>query len=282
MFSERKKELLLQRGFSKEDIDNELSEYCEKKKGWNISAVSPEDVRDSESIDVLKMLFCKDCIQSPSFGAPYAEYNLRYFAVHESAYTGSMAELDPYIACFVRAVNACGVNTGMSCDGWHRHYDKDQYRPMKLWMLDRYSTLWLWLIMEHVFGEKWDPGDHRRSLMWHDQWEPHQYDGNETYTELEVMREYHNEKSLLIYRITKGREKETYEKLYRQAQFLEKYKSEIQYIKRNMLYDLLMDKAVEDICCNMDFLGIRRIMEKYCRKDLAERGKLWQKQMRAS
>ena len=96
------------------------------------------------------------------------------------------------------------------------------------------------------------------------------------------MREYHNEKSLLIYRITKGREKETYEKLYRQAQFLAKYKSEIQYIKRNMLYDLLMDKAVEDICCNMDFLGIRRIMEKYCREDLAERGKLWQKQMRAS
>ena len=56
----------------------------------------------------------------------------------------------------------------------------------------------------------------------------------------------------------------------------------MQRIKRSMLYDLLVLESEADICCNMDFLAIRRIMEKYCRKDLAERGKLWQKQMRAS
>ena len=45
-----------------------------------------------------------------------------------------------------------------------------------------------------------------------------------------------------------------------------------------MLYDLLVLESEADICCDMDFLAIRRTMEKYCREDLAEMGKIWEKQ----
>ncbi|WP_026499522.1 hypothetical protein [Butyrivibrio sp. WCD2001] len=67
--------------------------------------------------------------------------------------------LDPYIAAFTRAVNECGA-----------------YTVMRLWMAEPYSTLWLWMITEYVFGENWKSAENRDFLpdylRRHDMWEP--------------------------------------------------------------------------------------------------------------
>lgn len=76
------------------------------------------------------------------------------FALPVTPFTVSPSELDPYIARFVKAVNEIGVKTVMSCDGWHQNQDIG-IRQVRLWMADRYSVHWLWLITEFVFGEKW-------------------------------------------------------------------------------------------------------------------------------
>ena len=258
---DQKSSLLRRRGFTEEEIANNLSDYL-AGDSWKIRSISVEEVRESFDSDVLNKLFDKDSIPDYSFANPFTVHGFKFFANNPIQFNVPTAELDPYIAAFVRAVNLCGAFTGMSCDGWHKDQDKSYYREMKLWFPDRYSVLWLSIIIEYVFGESWKgKPKYDDTSLWYDQWEPVQKDKESFKAERLGL---YQSKSMMIYRITKGREKEAYSKVYKYAEFLMEHKEALLSIRSNVI-EVIRD--IEDID-SVGFLELRRRMLSICKNDL--------------
>ena len=235
----QKTNLLRQRGFTEEEIANNLSDYL-SNDSWKIKSVSVEEVRESFDSDVLNKLFDKDSIPDYSFANPFTVHGFKFFANNPIQFNVPTAELDPYIAAFVRAVNLCGAFTGMSCD----------------------SVLWLSIIIEYVFGESWKgKPKYDDTSLWYDQWEPVQKD--EDSFKAERLGLYQS-KSMMIYRITKGNEKEAYSKVYKYAEYMQKNQSELVSIRERIVEGL---KGIDNIE-TLGFLEVRRRMLSICKNDL--------------
>lgn len=162
-----KKQLLLQRGFSKHDIDTNFSDY---KGRWAIDSISKEKVMAATNIYQLSPLFKKDSMEEPKMCSRYHGYNFHFFADGVSPCDVSPSEMDPYIARLCNALNSIGVKTCYSCDGWHERYAPYISR-MEICMKERYSVIWFWLIAEFIFGEYWRH-NRPRHHDWHNEWEP--------------------------------------------------------------------------------------------------------------
>ena len=258
---DQKSSLLRRRGFTEEEIANNLRDYL-TGDSWKIGSISVEEVRESFDSEVLNKLFDKDSIPYYSFANPFDEYGFSFFEENPIRFELPAAELDPYIAAFVRAINLIGAFTGMSCDGWHKKQDKCFYREMKLWFPDRYSVLWLSIILEYVFGESWKgKPKYDDTSLWYDQWEPVQKD--EESFKAERLGLYQS-KSMMIYRITKGREKEAYSKVYKYAEYMQKNQSELVSIRDRIVEGL---KEIDNIE-TLGFLEVRRRMLSICKNEL--------------
>lgn len=258
--NKQKNDLLLRRGFTKEEISNNLCNYL-TGDSWMINTVSVEEVRESFDSNVLDRLFNKDSVKY-RWTNVNCDYGFKFFMDKPVTFNVPAAELDPYIAAFVRAVNLCGAFTCMSCDGWHKDYDKSSYREMKLWLPERYSVLWLWIIIEFIFGEKWK-GNKTDSkwAIWNDQWEPVQVDDDVIKAKQAGI---YIRRNMMVYRITKGIEKEAYSKTYSYAKFLLDHQGDILSIREKVIDRLKNIENIDDI----SFLQIRKEMLKVCKDDL--------------
>ena len=272
--SKQKKELLLRRGFTEEEINSDFEEYRDGQKKWLIRTITIDEVLNSDDSDVLDRLFAKDSSSDSSMHSTGNEKDgFRIFAAKRTGFNVEAAVMEPYIAAFVREINECGAYTTMSCDGWHSQYDVEKTRPVQLWMTERFSAVWMWLIMEFVFGEKWkDNETYIDRLSWDDQWEPNSYDYEENRKYYESKRLGVGEKAMMIYRITPGREKKAYEKIYKYSCFLKEHRQEILRIKEEVIAGMRSDRDEFEWNYLAYFLEIRRVMAKYAQEDLEKLG----------
>ncbi|MCR4789014.1 MAG: hypothetical protein K5888_10540 [Lachnospiraceae bacterium] len=272
--NKEKTELLLQRGFTEEEIKSRFKEYRDGQKQWLIATITIDEVLNSDDSDVLMRLFAKDSSSDSSIcSTGNGKEGFGIFASKSVGFDVAAAVMEPYIAAFVREVNECGAYTCMSCDGWHAEYDGKETRPVQLWMKERFSAVWMWLIMEFVFGEKWkDNETYIDRLSWDDQWEPNPYDYEENTNIFESKRLGVEEKAMMIYRITPGRERKAYEKIYKYSRFLKEHRQEILQIKEKVIAGMRSEKDETEWNYYASFLEIRRVMAKYAQEDLEKLG----------
>ena len=245
-----KKEVLLQRGFSEYDIDTNFEHYS---GDWNITTITKEQVAAARTVRQLEPLFRQDSVEHPYWCATYIGRSFNAFANDNQAFTVAPSKLDPYIARLCRAVNEIGVCTCMSCDGWHKSDRRSA--DMELYMKDRYSVIWFWLITEYVFGEKWHRQD-RYKGWWHNIWEPFDFDQTPYGRDpRDMMRCNYN-----IQNATEA--KAVFEKNNCYAVFLEKHKDAFLGIRKlitDTLTEKINSKEIKHIE-TMGFFEVRRCM----------------------
>ena len=255
-----KKAILLRRGFSPEEIQSGFSGM--QKWDWYINTITGEEVLavpedDPKAIkDMAKRLFAMDSVDyrmsERYLDDPFEVYMQR------KPYVPPASILEPYIARLVRILNRIGVYTCMSCDGWHAEArDRVSFatkREMKLWMRDRYSVLWMWLLMEFVFGERWIRSRAKDDKTWLNIWEPDLY-----------MSGFTAYDCLMLCRIENGKEREVYEKNDRYAVFLEQHKDRICAIRNKWVNGLAKEEEDPD---DLNFLEVRRRILAYVQADL--------------
>lgn len=253
-----KRELLTQRGFriGNQDIETYFANY---EGRWRIRTISKEEVVKETDLQLLKKkLFAKDSIE-PSINSTVLYDTFDFFAEPIQPFQVAASELDPYIARFVTVVNEIGVKTLMSCDGWHRN--QDQYsREVRLWMYDRFSVYWLWLITEYVFGETWIRSKADDYAMWKNKWQP---DNSRDY-------EYPFEQCKMIIDIERGDERKVYDKIQRYAEYLEQNRELLLRIREKWIQafrndDKLMAEANDK---DKNFIKMHRKIREIIEEDL--------------
>lgn len=254
-YEKEKRELLTQRGFriGNQDLETYFANY---EGRWRIKTISKEDVVKTTDLYLLKKkLFAKDSIE-PSINSTVLYDTFEYFAAPIQPFQVAATELDPYIARFVRAINEIGVKTSMSCDGWHLEQDIG-VRQMTLWMRDRYSVLWLWLITEYVFGEKWVHSQSINSLMWRDKWQP------DDSADL-----CHNRQCMMILQIESGHEQMIYNRIQADARYLENQRKPLLQIRDKWIDTFQNDAEVRTSLERMGFMEVRRKVRGVIEQDL--------------
>lgn len=172
---EEKRNLLIQRGFSAEEIEGRFEDYINGTENWYIETVDPKEVSESFELEVIAKLFQKDSVANQGFHILGEDFVFeQYSSIHQNSREKipNASALDPFVARLVFAVNKCCIFTLMSCDGWHeRDYGQ---RELTLWMQSRYDTVWFWIIAERVFGETGPRKypDYNRSKNWINSFEP--------------------------------------------------------------------------------------------------------------
>lgn len=221
------RELLLRRGFTEEDIDTKFRAYISCEKEWRINSITPEAVAKATSVDELMPLFSKDSVDN-RWGNPWGASGKDFASFVQKdvkPFEIPAGILEPHIAFLAAAVNEIGAFTTMSCDGWHdESFEQWGEHTMKLHMNERYSAMWLLLVMRQVFGECDNDG-----------WDTWRF-----YDEDNAMPEYRN-LNMLACRMSEGNELNIYEKNYRYAlvmkenkdAFLEKRQDIISYLRVN-------------------------------------------------
>lgn len=244
-----KKQLLLRRGFSEEDIANDFAEYT---SDWNISTITKEQVISASDTQQLTKLFSMDSVETKSWCCTYYGYSFDYFAQDITEFRVSPSELDPHIARLCKAVNSIGVKTCMSCDGWHKN-EPSGIRCMKLYMTDRYSVIWFWLITEFIFGEYWQ---HNQPLRygWSNIWEPFdsEADGIGGQCKRDMM--------VCMYSI--NRAEQLFNKQDHYARFIEKHRYEFLALRKQLvtlLYNQMKNNQIDNID-SVNFMKARRYM----------------------
>lgn len=242
-----KKELLLQRGFSEHDIDTNFAEYSGE---WNIKTITLKQVAASTNTRQLAPLFYMDSLNY-TFATTHYGFVFRKFAEPASPCEASPSQLDPYIARLCNAVNSIGIKTCMSCDGWHK--EKLRYSSqMELYMKDRYSVLWFWLIAEFIFGEYWQ-NSRPLEYNWVGQWEPFDY---------EDMGILQDPRDMMICRYPVDNAKQIFYKQDCYAKFIEKHKNEFLELREHIIKEILErteNNEIEPID-TVGFLQARRYM----------------------
>ncbi len=266
VFGEDKRRLLIQRGFLPEEIDSHFRNYISGTGEWNILSISPEELDKTDELKDIAGIFAKDSVKEIR-GAVGGTNDFRGFSSPQlinDSYRVSAAILDPYVARLVLAAGRCGINTCMSCDGWHKKMDREQ-RSVRIWMADRYSTLWFWIIAEKVFGEKWSKTHPLDWTEWVGRFEP---DNNtDDVTGFSVP-------SKVIYRIEKGDEATAYKKINLYAAFLEDNHDQLCRIREKWISVIKEGRTDEDIDM-ISFLGIRRIICESVEPELFELAAKW-------
>lgn len=261
-----KKAILLRRGFSPEEIQSGFSEM--KKWDWQINTITREEVLavpedDPKAVDdMAKRLFAMDSVDN-RISARYLDDPFEVY-MQSKPYVPPASILEPYIARLVRILNHIGVYTCMSCDGWHAEAgDRVSFvtkREMKLWMRDRYSVLWMWLLMEFVFGERWIRSRAKDDKTWLNIWEPDRYISADF---LQIGLASYD--CLMLCRLEDGKEMEVYEKNDRYAAFLEKHKDRICAIRNKWVNGLAKEEEDPD---DLNFMKVRRRILAYVQADL--------------
>jgi hypothetical protein len=239
---------LRKRGF---DIkDESVEQYFKSYKGeWQITTCSKDEIWKIKDVDVLKQkLFAKDSMHynfaCTATSSSYDDFKNYDFSTVEASV------LDPYIARFVHAINSVGVHTIMSCDGWHERRG-EKNTVMKLWMYERYSVIWFWLIAECIFGETWNKEYRYYSETWRNKWEP---DGDKKYFMVKGSRVV-EETCLIKLVIDRYKENEIYERIDRYSKYIEENREQICRIR-----EFMIQKIQDEELKGVGFLGTRKIM----------------------
>ncbi|MBQ7765964.1 MAG: hypothetical protein IJ397_03865 [Lachnospiraceae bacterium] len=252
-----KKEILVRRGF---DIgEKDVATYFANYKGeWRIQTISKEEIVKEEDLYQLeRKLFAKDTILPCSIDAMIGCDTFDAFALPVIPFTVSPSELDPYIARFVKAVNKIGVKTVMSCDGWHKNQDIG-IRQVRLWMSDRYSVHWLWLITEFVFGEKWIPSKTDRYSMWKDIWQPDNHRD----------AEYPGTQCKMIIDMSRENEKKVYNRIQQYAEYLEQNREPLLRIREKWIREFTNGETMMKEADAMSFMEMHRKIQAIVEEDL--------------
>ena len=239
-----KKQILLKRGFGAHDIATGFAEY---KGNWNISTITKKQLMTASDAKQLNRLFDMDSVDNNNWCCTYYGYSFDFFAKDISPFEVAPSELDPYIARLCKAVNSIGVKTCMSCDGWHKD-DSFNVRLMKLYMTDRYSVIWFWLITEYIFGEYWQ---HSQPLRygWYNVWEPND-------------REYGARRDMMscLYSINEAEQLFNKQDCY--ACFIETHRNEFLDLRKALitsLYDKMKNNVINNID-SVNFMKARQYM----------------------
>lgn len=248
-----RKQVLLKRGFSEYDIDTDFKFYTGK---WNINTMTKEDVIKAKTEDELKLLFYKDSVDIGGFCPTYIGRTFDSFAKYDATFNVSPSELDPNIARLCIALNHIGVRTIMSCDGWHKKDPFDSYNTrdtcMRLYMSDRYSVMWFWLITEYIFGERWC---HERphSISWNNIWEVF---------DCEYSICGRDPRDMMVCTYSPKEARSIFNKNNYYAEFMEKHKDELLALRGQIIsstYKKIKSGIISDIE-NIKFLELRKYM----------------------
>ena len=101
------------------------------------------------SIDALSELFCTD--YSYGIGALDQWHDASRFRHNYYVPKVEVKILEPFIARFVKALSACSVETGNSCDG--NHTSKTRNQRMMISVADPYYHAWYKFIMTHYLRD---------------------------------------------------------------------------------------------------------------------------------
>ncbi len=255
-----KTEILIKRGFTKSEIKDHFAGIPDER--WSINTISKEEINsadpnDTKQMDELyKKLFAKDSINcsiiSPVFGLSFSEYRNELSNVGN--YKIEASELEPYIARLILVLNRIGVMTVCSCDGWH----KKSSSSMKIWMPERYSVIWMWLIMEYVFGENWNHQKAYYAYTWENKWEP-EYECE--------MFPWVKKESRMVCRFKKKDALSIYERNNCYAHFLEEHAKAFTEINNKWIKWLQQNNSDIEIE-GLGFLELRKLIYGYISSDL--------------
>ena len=226
---EAKKRLLIQRGFTEEEIDNGFRDPDGTLR-WSIETISAEALADSCELEELAKLFKKDSVR-PDWGAPHGGMSFEkyssLFESEEGKYL-SASTLDPYIARLIIAANKCCIFTSMSCDGWH---DNNTWgNNLRIGMSDEFSKVWFCIIAEKIFGNN-SQDDKYDGFM------PDSYDFLDGFSA----------RIRVIYRISKNNEARDYQMINNYAAFLEQFSNELCGIREKWIAALLSKYSCNEL-----------------------------------
>ena len=259
-----KRRLLIQRGFTADEIETGLEDYLNGSKEWNIRTINPEELVQTEDLEDLAKLFRKDSIEQVRCSTYWGSDFGQYASIHENSKGPQVNApiLEPYVARLVLAINECCINTSMSCDGWHKNMG-GSHREITIWMADVYSAVWFWIIAEFVFGEKW-PERNPNYGDWTGIFEP---DNNPD-------RVASGETCKVVYRIADGNEADAYHKIDRYAAFFEKHAKEFRETREKWM--AVLRKRMSDAeVSEQRFLGLRRCISEAVQPDLTRLAESW-------
>lgn len=256
-----KEEILRRRGFSSEEIAD-LSSISEDE--WRITTISQDEVINTDPTDINALskmygkLFARDSIDSGITSTATNE-SFGEFANIENIYIPKASTLEPYIARFVRAANNVGIRSTMSCDGWH--IERGAFSEpgiMKLWLKEIYSVLWMSLITEYIFGERWVLKKKYDDIKWENMWEPQNY-----------FKEYTNIGERVCnmeYRYGIKNIEAAFEKINSYAEFLEIHKEELLRIRSKWIEGISNSKNSGE--AYKHFVAFRNKTHAYIAEDL--------------
>ena len=262
---EEKRNLLLQRGFSVEEIEGGLEDYINGTEKWYIKKVDPKEVSESFELKVIAKLFQKNSVADQGWSNLGRDFAFeQYSSIHQNSGKDlpNASAFDPFVARLVLAVNKCCISTAMSCDGWH----EEEYRQgeLTLWMNSRYDTVWFWIIAERVFGEtgprKWpDYGDAKR---WVNSFEPE----NKLHRGVEGTK--------VIFHIKYLDEGNVYKRINQYACFLEETRDELCAIREKWIASLQSEKSDREID-DLGFVELKKMILASVEEDLQQLHHKW-------
>ena len=258
---EEKRNLLIQRGFSAEEIEGRFEDYINGIENWYIETVDPKEVSESFELEVIAKLFQKDSVANQGFHILGEDFVFeQYSSIHQNSREKipNASALDPFVARLVFAVNKCCISTSMSCDGWHDYRQKE----LVLWMNSIYDTIWFWIIAEKVFGEKWPQEQSycKYPNYWIDIFEP-------------TNRE--DERGIRAkYLIEKYDEANVYKKINEYACFLEETSDELCEIREKWIASLQSEKDNREID-QLESLELRSMILSSVEEDLQQLHHKW-------
>ena len=131
----------------KEDI-SELNDILQKYK---IGEINKRRIvwRDNINADVLREMF--DCEYQKSFETTSNERSWQWFRRREHGYKVATMDLEPFVALYVKAISACGIETYFSCDG-DNHGDS----AIKIGMNGFPNIFWHKLIWIKILNDKFN------------------------------------------------------------------------------------------------------------------------------
>ena len=76
----------------------------------------------------------------------------RYFKNRIYGSKINVLELEPYIARYIKAISAIGIDTSMSCDGNHKKRYSEKNDPLYIAFNSKYDLIWLRIVSESVLN----------------------------------------------------------------------------------------------------------------------------------
>jgi hypothetical protein len=127
-------------------------------------------------------------------------------------------------------------------------------------MYERYSVLWLWLIVEYIFGEHWNSGAENENVSnWGDKWAPDNHPDRVVPTNTSKMELF------MGYNMAE----KTHDRIDQYSQYIEKNREQICQVRMHMIQKIQDAKLSEQID-HMRFVAVRRLMYDMIGSELKE------------